>query len=82
MKLDATVTRGSESWQFFAFVFAAVLTLALSVLDEFQSFHSQCLWMRVGIKALMFIVCFYTFMLNRFVRNKLVGLLGWLKVEK
>jgi hypothetical protein len=80
--LDATVTRGSESWQFFAFVFAAVLTLALNVLDEFQGFHAQCVWMRIGIKTLLFIVCFYIFMRSNYVRNELAKFLGWLKVEK
>jgi hypothetical protein len=28
------VVRGAETWQFFAFVFAAVVTLALAVIDE------------------------------------------------
>ena len=80
--LEADVIRGPESWQFFAFVFAAVLTLALSVLDEFQRFHSQGVWLRIVIKTLLFIVCFYIFMRNGFVRNKLIGLLIWLKNEK
>jgi hypothetical protein len=30
------VTRGAETWQFFAFVFAAAVTLALALIDEMR----------------------------------------------
>jgi hypothetical protein len=69
--LDAKVTRGAESWQFFAFVFAAVLTLVFSLLEESYRFHARVVWQRMGIKTLVFAFCFYIFMRNDYVRNKL-----------
>jgi hypothetical protein len=80
--LDAKVTRGAESWQFFAFVFAAVLTLVFSLLEESYRFHARVVWERMGIKTLVFAFCFYIFMRNDYVRNNLAKFLGWLKVEK
>jgi xanthine/uracil permease len=74
------VTRGSESWQFFAFIFAAMFVLALAVLEDCA--FPKAKWTRIVAKALLFAGCFYLFMLNHWMRNHLVDFLGWLKVER
>ena len=76
-ELRATVTRGPESWQFFAFVFAAFATLGLSLIDNL-SIASH--WRAVA-KVVYFLLCFYILMRNPWVRNKLVGFLTWVKQE-
>ena len=79
--LAIQIVRNSESWQFFAFVFAAIVGLVISLLDEIQQFKQRPLWVRIGIKIFAFMACFYIFMVNYYVRNGLVDFLGWLKVE-
>jgi len=81
MKLDATVeakvTRCAESWQFFAFVFAAFSGLGIAIIGELSlfPFRKGC-W-----QIVWFFGCAYFFMRNAWVRNKLVGVLGWIKEE-
>ena len=77
--VDIQVTRGSESWQFFAFVFAAVFGLAVTLFDDVV--QGKELWFKLVGKASIFIATFYLFMINNWVRNELVKVLGWLKVE-
>lgn len=77
-ELRATVTRGPESWQFFAFVFAAVATLGLSLVDDLLIASP---WQAIA-KVAHFLLCFYIFMRNAWVRNKLVGFLTWVKWEE
>ena len=73
-----TVNRGSESWQFFAFIFASITALAIALIDDFSR---QPGWRRALIKLLVFFVLFYIFMVNATMRNHLVLFLQWLKVE-
>lgn len=75
------VIRGSETWQFFAFVFAAVFALAITLLDSADWFTGSPSWAKVGIKIIVFAVCFYFLMVNNWTRNRLVDFLTWLKVE-
>jgi hypothetical protein len=76
-QLGAVVTRGAESWQFFAFVFAAFTTLGLSLVESVP----LCLTLKIEAKVLLFLLLFYVFMVNVRVRNVLVRVLGWLKRE-
>ena len=77
-KVGAVVTRAAESWQFFAFIFAAVAAIGLSLIEEL---HVALGW-RIGAKLIYFLLCFYTFMVNVRMRNKLARFLGWIKTEK
>jgi hypothetical protein len=77
-ELQATVTRGAESWQFFAFVFAAFGALGLSLIDDL-GINPTC---RIVVKIAYFLLCFYIFIVNVWVRNKLAGFLGWTKREE
>ena len=77
--VNIQVTRGSESWQFFAFVFAAVFGLAVTLFDDLA--EARGIWVKVSGKAGLFIATFYLFMINNWVRNELVKFLNWLKVE-
>ncbi len=78
-EVTAVVTRGAEAWQFFAFVFAAVVTLALAVLEEIPDQRWQ--W-RIAAKVLAFFGLAYLTLINVPVRNFLVGLLGTFKQEQ
>ncbi len=78
--VSVQVMRSSESWQFFAFMFAAVFGLTISLLDEVK--YSRKTWVRMAAKLALFVGCFYIFMVNDWMRNHcLVDFLGWLKVE-
>ncbi len=77
IQLQAAVTRGAESWQFFAFVFAALATFGLSLVDDL----GMTATLRVVVKIAYFISCFYLTMVNPWIRNKLAGVLGWIKKE-
>ncbi len=76
-EVSAIVTRGPESWQFFAFVFAAIVTLALTLVDEIPSPR----W-RIVAKIVAFFVMGYLTLVNVRVRNTLVRLLGAFKKER
>ena len=78
MGLTATVTRGAESWQFFAFVFAAIVTLAFALLDEIPLPPG---YSRSLAKVGAFLACVEVTLINRRCRNKLVGLLIRFKTE-
>ena len=78
LKATATVTRGAESWQFFAFVFGAFAAIGLALADDMVIAPG---W-KVATKLSWFAFTFYVFMVNGWVRNHLIRLLGWLKVEK
>jgi hypothetical protein len=78
--VSVQVVRSPESWQFFAFVFAAVFGLTISLLDEVKCLKKP--WIRMAAKLALFVGCFYIFMVNDWMRNHyLVHFLGWLKVE-
>ncbi len=71
------VKRAAESWQFFAFIFAALLTLFFGVIDEVQG-----VGFRVILKILAFVSIGYFTLINTSCRNRLVGILNRLKQEQ
>lgn len=71
------VVRGAETWQFFAFVFAAVVTLGLALADEIQSRP----W-RVAVKVGVFFGFAYLTLLDVRIRKVLVRVLGAFKEER
>jgi hypothetical protein len=72
-----TVTRAAETWQFFAFVFAAVATLALTLIDEMPN-----LYWRIGAKIISFFALAYLLLVNIRVRNWLAQALQRFKEER
>jgi membrane associated rhomboid family serine protease len=77
--LSATVTRGAESWQFLAFVFAALVALAFALIDDIAARN----WWRLGVKLAAFAVVGYLTLFDPKVRNWLVGFLSArIKVER
>jgi len=75
MSLTMKVTRGPESWQFFAFVFSAVVILEFSLIDDFMSTG----WLRAVVQVASFAATFCIVVLNKGVRNWLIGVLGRIK---
>jgi hypothetical protein len=75
----STVTRGPESWQFFAFVFAAAVTVALTLADEIPDTHQR--W-RIATKLVTFFGLAYLTLVNVTMRNWLAWLLGIFKEER
>ncbi len=73
------VVRGAETWQFFAFVFAALATLALTLLDEIPD---RLFRWRIASKLVAFFGLAYVTLVNVRVRNWLVRLLGMFKEER
>ena len=73
------LTRGAESWQFFAFVFAALATFALTLLDEIPD--RLGLW-RLGAKVVVFAALAYLTLVNVRVRGWLATLLIRFKQER
>jgi hypothetical protein len=78
VKMKADVTRGAESWQFFAFIFASLASLGVSLVDDVCPYRG---WARAGIKLIVFLLFFYVFVVNAWIRNRLVRFLGWLKAQ-
>ena len=77
--VSVTVSRGSESWQFFAFTFASVTALGIALIDDL--WHRPG-WPRAVTKLLVFAALFYLLVVNAWMRNHiLVSLLQWLKIE-
>jgi hypothetical protein len=77
MGVQAEVERGPESWQFFAFVFAAAVTLVFAVLDPIP-----LVWLRIVAKVAAFAVLGYYTLLSGRCRNWLVGVLIRFKKER
>jgi hypothetical protein len=73
------VTRVAETWQFFAFVFAAVVTLALTLLDEIPDRHQG--W-RLAAKVIAFVGLAYVTLVDIRVRGWLSTLLCRFKEER
>ena len=71
------VTRVAETWQFFAFVFAALVTLALTLLDEVPDRQ----W-RIAAKLAAFFGLAYLTLVNVRVRGWLSRLLVRFKQER
>jgi hypothetical protein len=73
-----SVERGAESWQFFAFVFGALLATAFAFIDEVPDVR----W-RIGLKVVASLLIAYFTLLSPRGRNFLVGVLNRFKtVEK
>lgn len=87
VKLEATarghaevspqVIRGAESWQFFAFVFAAAVTFLLALIEEIPAAGFSPL--RFGLKVLAFAGVGYATLFGHRGRNWLVGVLDRFK---
>jgi hypothetical protein len=73
------VTRAAETWQFFAFVFAALVTLALALLDEMPD---RLAGWRIAAKLVAFAGLAYLTLVNIRARNWLARLLGSFKEER
>ncbi len=74
--LSLQVIRGAESWQFFAFVFAALLVLFYGLIDELS-----VRWVRILLKIGSFVIVGYFTLLSPWGRNLLVALLTSFKQE-
>jgi transcriptional regulator with XRE-family HTH domain len=74
-----TVTRVAETSQFFAFVFAALVTLALALLDEMPD--GLVAW-RITAKLVAFVVLAYLTLFNIRARNWLARFLSRFKEER
>jgi hypothetical protein len=69
--MEQTGIRGAESWQFFAFVFTAVIALAFTLINELPR---QRGW-RIILKLAAFALIGYLTLFNPWVQNLLVGVL-------
>jgi hypothetical protein len=74
---NRTVTRAAETWQFFAFVFAALATFALTLLDEIPGRP----W-RIVTKIMAFVGLAYLTLVNVGARNWLATLLARFRQER
>lgn len=75
--LQAKVTRGAESCQFFAFVFGALAAIGFAVIDDV----AEARWYRLLARALFCGTLAYLTLFNARGRNRLIGALGRWKVE-
>ncbi len=73
--LTMEVKRGAESWQFFAFIFAALSAFEFAIIDDL---NLNTRW-KLPLQIIAFVGTFYLTMLNSFIRNRLVGVLIWIK---
>ena len=80
--LTGQLTRGAESWQFFAFIFAALLTLAYGLIDDLLEGPPLRRWLRIALRIGSFVILGYLLVLNEWVRERLVRFLGWIKRER
>jgi hypothetical protein len=70
------VTRSAESWQFFAFIYGALLTTAFAFIDEMKDDWWR--W-RIIFKIIASLLIAYATLLSPRGRNFLVGLLNRFK---
>jgi hypothetical protein len=68
------VTRSAESWQFFAFIFGAILATAFAFIDDVPAVR----W-RIGLKVAASVLIAYFTLLSPTGRNFLVGVLNRFK---
>lgn len=80
--VSVTVRRGAESWQFFAFIFAAFYALVVTIFDEWKCSFLAKAWVRIGIKLLVFVCLFLLIMKSTRFHNILVSFLNWLVTEQ
>jgi len=67
--MSVTTVRTAESWQFFAFVFAAVLTLAYAVMGDLLEGANWHWRGKVALHLTLFGSTWWVFMHNRWVRK-------------
>jgi hypothetical protein len=73
--MEQTAIRGAESWQFFAFVFTAVVLLVFNLINEVPRLRG----LRLILKLATFGLIGYLVLLNPWVQKQLVTLLEVLK---
>ena len=76
------ITRVAETWQFFAFVFAAAVAFLLALIDEVPTGEVPIAWGRVLLKVGAFFLVGYLTLINRWFRNILARLLTKFKTER
>lgn len=74
---EGRVIRSSESWQFFAFIFGAVMLVVYGLIDDLM----QQGRLRALLKVVIFVLFAYLLLVNRWIRNRLVRLLTRFKAE-
>jgi len=74
--------RTPEDWQFWAFVFAAGVTLIFGIIDELPVSLTGCWYWRIALKFVLFVLLGYFIVISRRFRNWQVRLLGSLKKER
>ena len=77
-----TITRVAETWQFFAFVFAASVAFLLALIDELPTGEVPIAWGRLLLKIGGFLLVGYLTLINRRSRNILARLLTKFKTER
>ena len=75
-KISVVVGRGSESWPFFAFMFAAICGLGLTIIDDICKRTRRRV--KIPVKIGWFVGVFYVVMVNAWIDNRLVLFLAWL----
>ncbi len=76
------ITWAAETWQFFAFVFAAAVAFLLALIDEVPTGEVPIAWGRVLLKVVAFFSVGYLTLINRRFRNILARLLTKFKTER
>jgi hypothetical protein len=66
------------SWQFFAFVFLVVITLAFNLINEVPRLRGA----RIVLKLVTFVLAGYLTLFNPWVQNLLVTFLNWTRAPK
>jgi hypothetical protein len=68
--MEQTGIRGAESWQFFAFVFTALIVFAFTLINELPR-----LGWRIILKLVAFALIGYLTLFNPWVQSRLVDVL-------
>ena len=79
---SGTIMRTAESWQFFAFVFAALLTFVLSLIDSVVAAGYTTAIRGFFLKVLSAMAVGYVVLFNKRGRNTLVRWLTTWKEER
>jgi hypothetical protein len=82
-KVSVAVTRGPESWAFFAFMFAVVYAFGINFGGALAQ-GPRLSWTKRTIPNVLIhlgwlVLCFYLIMVNAWVDNELIKLLIWVK---
>jgi hypothetical protein len=72
--MEQTGIRGAESWQFFAFVFTALIVFAFTLINELPR-----LGWRIILKLVAFALIGYLTLFNPWIQNRLVDVLNVFK---